>query len=48
MKTFRIIRTSKGYMVVSLSNGMAICHEYPTYPANVINVLINIGYKESI
>ncbi len=48
MKTFKLIKTSKGYLVVSVSNGNAICHEYPTYPANVINVLINIGYKEKV
>jgi hypothetical protein len=48
MKTFRIIRTSKGYLLYSVSNGMAVSHEYPTYPANVVNVLLNIGYKESI
>jgi hypothetical protein len=48
MKTFKIIRTNTGYMLLSVCNGKARCHEYPTYPKGTIDILLNIGYKEAV
>lgn len=46
-KAFRVIKITEGYLIASVSNGHAVCEKYPTYPANVINVLKNIGYIQS-
>lgn len=46
MKTFKIFRANNQYLLIAKTDYASRTTVYDNYPANVINILKNIGYTE--
>jgi hypothetical protein len=47
MKTFKIFRANNHYLLIAKTPGSSRTTAYDKYPANVVNILKNIGYSEA-